>query len=462
MRTMLRFRTLLPLLAVVLSAVAWAGAARAQFAFTYEAGDQGAVTDLDVTTAFRTTIHNTGTAADTYTLTVTKDLPVTWTCSLCQGTVCYPPFITQLTIPLAAGAQTHVDVDLTPMASLGTGNAHVTVTSQGNPALTVARDFQVVTNGVDILLVDGDGGLTFEQWYTPALVASSLTWARWQRHVAGSLEQSELEGFDGVIWFCDGMAPALDDEDRASLAYYVQHGGHLLLCGQDVVQQSCDPASAWYSEQAAGWFSNVLGVNWVGAATGATSVSTLLASPFARVQTAQLSGTGGAGNNTSPDALAPTGTGVLAQRYGTNAGAGIVATWGAGQSYVCGFALEAASPASFRNNFLDGFIDWAAGLPTAVPFVPVAAGAVSAAPNPFNPSTTLRFELTQGGSVRVDICDVRGHLVRRLADGQRPAGPVALVWDGRDAAGGAAPSGLYLARVDAPDGLRTVKLVLAK
>ena len=461
MRNTRRFLPLYLPLALALAAAALPGAARAQYSFTFEAGDQGAVSDLDVTTAFRSTIRNTGSVADTYVLTVTKDLPATWTCSLCQGTVCYPPFITQLTIPLGAGAQTHIDVDLTPMVADGTGTAHVTVTSQGSPGQSVAHDYLVVSRGVQVLLVDGDGGQALEQWFTPALAGSTLAWARWPRQVAGVLDLTELDGFAGVIWFCDGAEPALDDDDRAALAYYVQHGGKLLLCGQDMVQQACDPAGAWYSEQAVDWFSTVLGVHWAGAAAGAISVATLPASPFARNQATLLAGAGGAGNSTSPDALTPTGAGVLMQTYGTGAGAGIVSSWGAGQSVVCGYALEAASPATFRDDFLAGFLAWAAGLPSAVPSAPVAA-AVRAAPNPFNPSTTLSFDLASGGRVRVDICDLRGRLVRRLADGVRAAGPVSLVWDGRDEAGGAMPSGLYVARVDAPGGPRTAKLVLAK
>ena len=49
------------------------------------------------------------------------------------------------------------------------------------------------------------------------------------------------------------LAPALDDGDRSALAYYVQHGGTLLLCGQDLAWQACSPASPWYSAQAAAW-----------------------------------------------------------------------------------------------------------------------------------------------------------------------------------------------------------------
>ncbi|UCE01579.1 MAG: S8 family serine peptidase [Candidatus Latescibacterota bacterium] len=70
-------------------------------------------------------------------------------------------------------------------------------------------------------------------------------------------------------------------------------------------------------------------------------------------------------------------------------------------------------------------------------------------PNPFNPSTRIRFDLARSGHTRVDILDARGRLVRRLADHVLPAGTTSLFWDGRDEQGRAQPSGVYLYRVAA-------------
>jgi len=52
-------------------------------------------------------------------------------------------------------------------------------------------------------------------------------------------------------------------------------------------------------------------------------------------------------------------------------------------------------------------------------------------PNPFNPSTTLRFNLKQTGSAQVDIFDLAGHRIRRLHSGELAAGTHELTWDGR-------------------------------
>lgn len=450
------------ILVAVSALLAISAPALASWSFSFTAPDQGAVTDLAVLTRFQTTIRNTGSTADTYTLTLVKDVPAAWACSLCEGLVCYPPWVTQLTIPLQPGQETHVDVDLTPLAEQGTGLAHVTVASQGDPAQSVTRTFRVVSSGVQVLLVDGDGGQQFEDFYTPALAAGDVTWARWPRDEAGALSSPELDGFTAVIWYSSGMAPGLNDADRSALAYFVQHGGTLLLAGQDLAWQAGDPGSPWYTSQTVSWLQVVLGTAHAGAAAGAVEVASLPGAPFGRYFTGTLNGAGGAGNSTSPDALQAVGAGTLAHTYRNGQWAAVSSTWGAGRSLFCGYALESLATPE-RAILLEGFLDWALGRPSGVPGgLPSAAAPVSAAPNPFNPSTTLRFAVPAAGSVRAEICDLRGRVVRTLADRMMAAGPAQVAWDGRDDRGAALPSGVYLARVTIGEVTGATKLVLAK
>lgn len=85
-----------------------------------------------------------------------------------------------------------------------------------------------------------------------------------------------------------------------------------------------------------------------------------------------------------------------------------------------------------------------------------------AAPNPFNPSTTLRFSLARAGTVRLEVCDVSGRVVRRLVDGHREGGPQGVAWDGRDERGRPVASGVYFSRLTTRDGSLTGRLVLVK
>lgn len=65
------------------------------------------------------------------------------------------------------------------------------------------------------------------------------------------------------------------------------------------------------------------------------------------------------------------------------------------------------------------------------------------APNPFNPTTTIDFQLQSAGKVNLSIYDVSGRLVRNLADGVLSAGSHKLLWDGLDDSGHELASGTY-------------------
>jgi hypothetical protein len=83
-------------------------------------------------------------------------------------------------------------------------------------------------------------------------------------------------------------------------------------------------------------------------------------------------------------------------------------------------------------------------------------------PNPFNPSTTIRFTLPGPGVVSLRIYDVRGRLVRSLVDGPQPAGERSAVWDGIDSVGSPAASGVYFVRLQADGQAQTKKILLLK
>ncbi|OGG43597.1 MAG: hypothetical protein A3F84_24055 [Candidatus Handelsmanbacteria bacterium RIFCSPLOWO2_12_FULL_64_10] len=83
-------------------------------------------------------------------------------------------------------------------------------------------------------------------------------------------------------------------------------------------------------------------------------------------------------------------------------------------------------------------------------------------PNPFNPVTTLRYDLAEEGEVRLMIYNLSGQVVRQLVAGRQAAGRYSVVWDGRDEGGRSASSGVYLARLEAGAFQQTRKMLLLK
>ena len=99
---------------------------------------------------------------------------------------------------------------------------------------------------------------------------------------------------------------------------------------------------------------------------------------------------------------------------------------------------------------------------------PVASGLPAATrllgnfPNPFNPRTVISFDLVRSGPVRMDIYDLKGRLVRQLANRNYEAGRHEVVWNGRDNQGGETASGLYFFRMRTEDDVQTHKMLLVR
>ncbi len=87
---------------------------------------------------------------------------------------------------------------------------------------------------------------------------------------------------------------------------------------------------------------------------------------------------------------------------------------------------------------------------------------MGAFPNPFNPSTTLRYELLKAGTVSIDIFDIAGQRVARLWDGFAGVGEHSIRWNALDAAGNNLPSGVYFVSVQSGAQRLSSKILLLR
>ncbi len=83
-------------------------------------------------------------------------------------------------------------------------------------------------------------------------------------------------------------------------------------------------------------------------------------------------------------------------------------------------------------------------------------------PNPFNPTTRISYVLEKAGQASVRVYDLQGRLVRELVSGTRPAGPGTVTWDGNDADGLRAASGVYFVQVLSGGQRADHKMILLK
>ena len=83
-------------------------------------------------------------------------------------------------------------------------------------------------------------------------------------------------------------------------------------------------------------------------------------------------------------------------------------------------------------------------------------------PNPFNPSTSIRYALPEAEHVKVTIYDINGREVTQLVDNYQSAGTYVVTWNGKNNSGSQVSSGIYMYRIQAGNFIETRKMTLLK
>ncbi|SVA68971.1 uncharacterized protein METZ01_LOCUS121825 [marine metagenome] len=83
-------------------------------------------------------------------------------------------------------------------------------------------------------------------------------------------------------------------------------------------------------------------------------------------------------------------------------------------------------------------------------------------PNPFNPVTTLRYDLPENAIVSITIYDKMGRIVKTMVNDDQTAGYKSIQWNATNDAGQPVSAGLYLYRIYAGEFVQTKKMVLLK
>jgi len=86
----------------------------------------------------------------------------------------------------------------------------------------------------------------------------------------------------------------------------------------------------------------------------------------------------------------------------------------------------------------------------------------AAYPNPFNPTTTIRFDLMQSENVQLLIFNVVGQKVATLYSGTLPSGTRSFKWNGKDFSGRSVSSGLYFYQLRTNSTVQTKSLIFLK
>ncbi len=315
--------------------------------------------------------------------------------------------------------------------------------------------FDVKIGTPTVILIDDDDGADYERYFWPAASLAKIYYDSWNVQTQGVPGYDKvLQKYRTVIWFTgDDRYTSLTSEEQKAIARFLDHGGWLILTGQNIGYDLMVDGSA----QDSLFFTNYL---------HAELLSDSVASIMIRGEPGDPIGQGGfvyiqnkpgyASNQRSPSAIGPRDGAQSFLKYIPQNLSAAIRYMDDRTGYrliYLGFGIEGISGPyqDTAGRLLSRMINWLSGATGLEGYrdeqVPQRFGLEQNYPNPFNPMTRIRYQIAEPGRVVLSIYNLRGQHVITLVDGFQTPGQYELNWDGRDHSGMPVASGVYIYRL---------------
>ncbi len=304
------------------------------------------------------------------------------------------------------------------------------------------------------LLVDDDDGAAYDSLMNQDLMTRPIVHDVWRVTESGSPTMEDIGRYSNLIWETGNARNGLTVAEQATLTSFLSSGGKSLVISGQFLSEDIGATdfhrNFLHAQHVA---DNVNERQLIGKPGSAISDSMALI----------LIGGGGAGNSTSPSAIAPINGADTLFTYNNSGQVGGVFFNGNGYSVVyLAFALEAVSGGgrtTTRTELLHKTLDhfYTLDAPGEVsPIQPTKFALTSPYPNPFNAQTAVRVSVVPGRDFTLQVIDLSGRIVSTLHEG-RSNGNGQFVWDGESAS-----AGIYLFRLSYEGGMIVQKAALVK
>ena len=276
-----------------------------------------------------------------------------------------------------------------------------------------------------------------------------------------NIPSDTLKQFSTVVWIGNNFDDDLVKWVNTSISDYLEAGGNVVLLtrmGQDFVHSG---------------LASYLGITWAGeitntlndyvarhpglvsqSFTGTQTYNALFDTTFTNGETELLF------QSNSTSGLLGSGAWRAPAVGGTHRPDGGRFAFLSGRPYRMNHASLRANMDYILTNFMGEPYN-----PTGVEEEAPAPGVYELAqnrPNPFNPTTTIRFTIPVDGDVKLNVYSTSGRQVKSLMNESIQSGSHSVVWDGRDDAGRETGSGVYFYRIESGDFHQTRKMVLIR
>ncbi len=295
------------------------------------------------------TIMNLG-ATDTYTIELVVDrAPAGWVVEFVDdlGGVHTGTFVFGLDNEVST--QFHVNVKPT---SLGQADFHFEVTS-ANLTSTLTIPFAYFTEGLEIMLVDDDGGAGYETYFSDVLDTLGMTYGVWNRDIS-PLAIEVAQNFDMIVWNVGLGYPTLNADDQDFLTGYLDSGKALFVTGQDIGWELNDSGPSQ-------WYQDYLHAVYVRDDTNILNLDGVPGDPVSGGLSLHIAGGTGANNQEYPDEISAADATATEIFHYTGGFCGAVRSLNpanGGRVVYLGFGFEGIDSDQDRHDLLAAALEW--------------------------------------------------------------------------------------------------------
>ncbi|MCP4634761.1 MAG: T9SS type A sorting domain-containing protein [candidate division Zixibacteria bacterium] len=415
----------------------------AQYSFTFTSELKAKVGKMDSLNTFLGLMVNTG-EDDTYTFLLDKLCPQTWAASLCIDEFCFDDSIDW---PVSAGDSANVIPDIYPLGNPGDGLFTIRIRSLNNPTDEKFLLFYL-TGGYTTLLVCGDPDNAYKEYYSDAMDAIAVTHNNWPRWFA-PLSEEDISYYDRLIWYTGDAESTLTEDDFTLLSDFLDAGGDMFITGQAIASDLQE--DDFLNDYLHASFDQVV---------LSRQVDGLVRDIISEGFEFQISGSGGANNQTTPSSILPATGSTQTLIYDDQTTAGIKYSNGIYQLVFFSFGFEAINDSQVRNDLFNNiwhFFDLTTSVDESVEItVPVRLRISGSYPNPFNANTTIEFINPFTQNMSVSIYNVNGSLIDEIYSGRMLKGVHKITWNAVEF-----PSGIYYCKAQGAKST-TIPLTLIK
>jgi hypothetical protein len=204
------------------------------------------------------------------------------------------------------------------------------------------------TDDLDVLLVDDDGGETFEDYYTDALdSATDYSFGLWILGEEG-ISAGTLTTFPIIVWNVGWSFPTLDQGNRDALTTFLEGGGSLFISGQDIGWDLNDQGAAAYQ-----WYQDYLHAIYVADDTDTYTLDGVPGDPVSGGIDLVIEGGDGANNQEYPSDIDPADSSAsVLWSYDADRNGAVRADTGTYRVIYLAFGFEAIDNAADRREVM--------------------------------------------------------------------------------------------------------------